>query len=140
VTKAATPVVKAARRLAPVGEGLTPSGGERKHLSKAITKTRAKVYKRTGTVMVVLGPEKGEAPHSHLVHDGTQPHEIVLRHPLQLGRVTLPAGFVIRHPGARSQPFLSDAVETNRNKSRSILKRSIASGIEKQTALLARRK
>lgn len=138
VTKASTPIVKAARRLAPKGTGLTPSGRDRPHLGKTITKTRAKLYHKTGTVMVVIGPEKGQAPHSHLVHDGTQPHAIVLTKPLSLGRVTLPAGFVIRHPGAKAQPFLADAVDATRAQSQAILRRSIVAGIEKQTALLAK--
>ena len=63
----------------------------------------------------------------------------MLTKPLSLGRVTLPPGFVIRHPGAKSQPFLADAVDATRSKSQAILRRSIAQGIEKQTALLARR-
>jgi HK97 gp10 family phage protein len=138
VTKAATPVVKAARKLAPKGSGLTADGSERPHLGKTITKTRAKVSPRTGNVVVVLGPEKNKAPHDHLVHDGTEPHSITLTRPLQLGRVTLPAGFVIRHPGAKSQPFLTEALDAARSKSQAILRRSIAQGIEKQTQLLAR--
>lgn len=136
ITKAATPIVKAARRLAPKGTGLTHSGRERRHLGKTITKTRAKLYRRTGTVMAIIGPAKGEAPHSHLVHDGTQPHAIVLTKPLQLGRVTLPAGFTIPHPGAKANPFLSRAVDATRAQSQAILQRAIAAGIEKQTALL----
>ena len=140
VTKASTPIVKKARRIAPVGDGTTPDGRDRKHLAKTITKTRAKLSRKTGSVMVVLGPAKGEAPHSHLVHDGTQPHDIVLTRPLSLGRVTLPAGFVIRHPGARAQPFLSDAVAATRTQSQRILKQSIAKGIDKQAALLGQRK
>lgn len=139
VTKAATPIVKAARKLAPKGTGLSADGSARPHLGKSITKTRAKVSPRTGNVLVVLGPEKNKAPHDHLVHEGTKPHSIALTKPLQLGRVILPAGFVIRHPGGKSQPFLTEAVDQTRNKSQAILRRSIAQGIEKQTALLARR-
>lgn len=139
VTKASTPIVKKARRLAPVGEGLTPDGRERPHLGETITKTRAKVSKKTGSVVVVVGPERNKAPHSHLVHDGTQPHTITLTKPLQLGRVTLPAGFVMNHPGSKAQPFLTDAVAATRSRSESILRQSIASGIEKQTKALAAR-
>jgi len=138
VTKAATPIVKAARRLAPKGTGQTPDGRDRPHLGKSITKTRAKLYRKTGTVLVVIGPEKNKAPHDRLVHDGTKPHSIVLTQPLQLGRVTLPAGFVIRHPGAKAQPFLEQAVDATQSQSQMILQRAIAQGIEKQTALLAK--
>lgn len=140
VTKASTPIVKKAKRLAPVGEGLTPDGRERPHLAKTITKTRAKLSKKTGSVVVVVGPEKNKAPHSHLVHDGTQPHDIVLTKPLQLGSVTLPAGFVIRHPGAKPNPFLHNAIEATRNQSSQILQSTIGKGIEKQAAILAKRK
>jgi HK97 gp10 family phage protein len=139
VTKAATPIVKAARKLAPQGTGLSASGEARPHLGRTITKTRAKLSPRTGNIVVVLGPEKDQAPHDHLVHEGTKPHSIALTKPLQLGRITLPAGFVIRHPGAKSQPFLTEALDATRSKSQAILRRSIAQGIEKQAALLARR-
>ena len=138
VTKASTPIVKTAKRLAPEGEGLTPDGRERPHLKKTITKTRAKLSRKTGTVVVVVGPEKNKAPHSHLVHDGTVPHTITLTKPLQLGRVTLPAGFVIHHPGSKANPFLSNAVEANRSKSQGILKREIRAGIEKQAKQLGK--
>jgi HK97 gp10 family phage protein len=139
VTKAATPVVKAARKRAPKGTGLTADGRERPHLGRSITKTRAKLSRKTGNVLVMIGPEKDKAPHDHLVHEGTEPHSIVLTKPLQLGRVTLPPGFVIRHPGARSQPFLSEALDATRTQSQSILRRSIAQWIEKQALLLTRR-
>lgn len=132
VSKAATPVVKKARKLAPLGAGLTPSGAERPHLRKTITKTRAKISKRTGSIVVVVGPEKNKAPHSHLVHDGTAHHDITLKKPLVLGRVTLPAGFVIRHPGARAQPFLTDAAAACRSQSLSIMRRELVAGMKKQ--------
>lgn len=137
VTKASTPVVKTAKRLAPVGAGLTPDGRERPNLKKTITKTRAKVAKKTGTVYVVVGPERNKAPHSHLVHDGTAPHDITLSKPLVLQNTVLPAGTVIHHPGAKAQPFLADAVEATRSQCQQILQRSIAAGIEKEAAKLA---
>ena len=140
VTKASTPIVKKARKLAPVGEGLRPGGQPRKHLAKTITKTRAKLSRRTGTVLVVIGPEKGQAPHSHLVHDGTAPHKIVLTKPLQLGRVVLPPGFTIQHPGAKANPFLANAAAATKSQSEAILRREIGRGIEKQARILAQKK
>lgn len=136
VTKATTPVVKKARKLAPVG---IEEPEERAHLAKTITKTRAKISKRTGSIVVVAGPEARKAPHSHLVHDGTAPHKITLTKPLVLGRVTLPAGFVINHPGTRPNPFLTDALDAVRSQSNGILKREIAAGIEKQAAILGKK-
>lgn len=69
-------VTKAARKLAPQGTGLSADGSARPHLGKSITKTRATVSPRTGSVLVVLGPEKNKAPHDHLVHEGTKPHSM----------------------------------------------------------------
>lgn len=140
LTKATTPVVKAARRLAPKGSGLTPSGHEREHLGKTITKTRPKWYSQSGTLVIVIGPEKGKSPHSHLVHDGTAPHPIVLGKAAQLGTVVLPAGFVIQHPGAKPNPFLSNAVDATQERSSTILRTEIAKGIDKQARLLAAKK
>lgn len=138
VTKAATPVVKGARRLAPVGAGLTPTGRERPHLAQTITKTRAKWYPKSGAVLVVIGPEKNKAPHSHLVHDGTPPHEIPITKSFQLGNTFIPAGFVIEHPGAKANPFLASAIDAARPQSEAILRREIGRGIEKQTQILAK--
>lgn len=137
VSKAATPTVKKARQLAPVGAGLNPDGTERPNLKKTITKTRAKLSKDGNAVYVVSGPERKKAPHAHLVHDGTKPHEIVLTKPLVLQNTVLPAGFVIQHPGAKPQPFLADAVEQTRSQAESILQKAIAAGIEKEAAKLA---
>ena len=63
VTKAATPVVKAAKKLVRLGTGLKPDGSQREHLRNTITKTRAKIYKN-GTVLVVAGPKAKAAPSS----------------------------------------------------------------------------
>lgn len=135
VTKAATPVVKAARRLAPTGTG----ADGRKPLKKAITKTRARLHKPSGTVYVVAGASR-EAPHAHLVHEGTAPHGIVLGAPLSLGTVVLPAGFVIHHPGAKPNRFLDAAVAATRAQSQAILRKEIGNGIEKQAAILGRQR
>lgn len=136
-TKAMTPTVKKARQLAPVGAGIDPDGQERPPLKKTITKTRAKLNKKTGTVYVVAGPEKDKAKHSHLVHDGTAPHEITIRAPLVLQGTLLREGTVIQHPGARPQPFLADAVEATRSKSEAILQKAIREGFEKEARKLA---
>lgn len=140
VTRAAQPVLKEARVLAPVGDGLTPDGRQRPHLAKTLRKTRAKVYRKTGTVLVVLGPEKNKAPHSHLVHDGTKSHTIVLGKAAVLKNVILPAGTKIEHPGAKENPFMDDAAAATKGQSKAILEDMIGKGIEKQAAKLARKK
>lgn len=140
IGKAGTVVAKAARQRTPTGSGLKPDGTPRKHLKKTITKTRVKMHKQSGTLYVVVGPEKNEGFHSHLVHDGTKAHDIVLSKPLVLGATVLPKGFVIHHPGSRANPFLADAVEATRGKVQNKLRTEIVKGIEKQTAKLRSKK
>jgi HK97 gp10 family phage protein len=139
ITKAAQPVLKKSKELAPVGDGLTPDGRTRPHLKRTLKKTRAKTNKRNGSIVVVIGPEKNKAPHSHLVHDGTQSHKIVLRKPARLGRVVLPVGTKIQHPGAKPQPFMDDAGIAMRSTAQSILMSEIPKGIEKEAARLAKK-
>ena len=61
------------------------------------------------------GYVKTKAPHAHLVHDGTEPHQILAR-----TKESARAGWMwyrgstlwpVRHPGAKAQPFLDDAAE-----------------------------
>src|SRR5690606_9552615 len=63
VRKAGTVVAKVARRLAPKGDGLKPTGQPRTPLRKTIKSTSVKWYRKTNTFAVVLGPEKNKAPH-----------------------------------------------------------------------------
>lgn len=137
VTKAASPVFRAAKDLAPVGDGRTPDGRKRPHMKRTIKKTRAKTYKRTGTVLIVLGPEKNKAPHTHLVSEGTQAHDIVLSKPAKLKNVILPKGTRIRHSGATPNPFMDNAGIAAGPQARAILEREIPVGIEKEAAKLA---
>lgn len=137
IRKASTPIVKAAKKLIPKGKGLNPDGTARKHLKQTVTKTPVKLHKQSGTLYIVIGPEKDTGFHAHLVHDGTQAHDIVLKKPLNLGGTILPKGFVIHHPGAKANPYLANAVEATRSKVLGILQREILAGIEKQTAKLA---
>jgi HK97 gp10 family phage protein len=140
VTKAATPVLRLAKQLTPVGEGMTPDGRKRPHLNKTLKKTRAKVYKKTGAVLVVLGPEKNKSPHSHLVHDGTKSHDIKINKTVFLRNgVIIPAGTVVKHPGAKAQPFMDEAGIGARSQSQQILMDEIPKGIEKQAAKLAKK-
>jgi len=133
VQKSGTIIKKAAKKLVPVGEGTTSDGRPREHLKNTIERTRAKWYPKTGTMLVVVGPEKNKGFHAHLVHDGTKPHQIVLTKPLVLNNVVLPPGFAINHPGAKAQPFVDRAVRATRGTVIKKLSDSIAKGIEKET-------
>lgn len=157
VTKAATPILKAAKRLAPKGAGLKPGGAKRDHLRKTLAKVGPKIYTATGTLVMVIGPKKKQAPHSHLVHDGTKPHKIPLgkllildlhskaqkkaakKQDKQLLAKVLMPGFVIEHPGAKANPFLANAVNATRKTSFSIMRRTIASGLLKEAKKLAKK-
>lgn len=136
INKAATPVVKAARKFAPSGTGVSSRSASRAPLKRTIVK-KTKTYKKSGTIVAIIGPKKYEAPHSHLVHDGTKAHEITLTKPLVLRGAVLPAGFVIQHPGAKAQPFMDMAVNASRNVSLVILTREIVKGIDKQVQRIA---
>ena len=131
VNKATTPVLQTARRLAPLGDGLRPDGSPRDHLRKTLAK-KLKTYTRTGAVVGIVGPKAKAAPHAKLVEGGTRPHDIVLSKPLTLGRVTLPAGFTIRHPGTKPVRFMERALETNKRKVQGILASELRSGIERE--------
>lgn len=135
VTKAATPVVKAAKKLVRLGTGLKPDGSQREHLRNTITKTRAKIYKG-GTVLVVAGPKAKAAPHAFLVDLGTKPHLIKLTKPWK----HLPAGFVIHHPGAKAQHFMDRASQAVGAQSQAAMEKGIAVGIEREAAKLASKK
>lgn len=133
--KAATPVVKAAKKLVRLGTGRNPDGSQREHLRKTISKTSPKIYKN-GTVMVVAGPKAKAAPHAFLVDLGTKPHLIVLGKPWR----KLPAGFVIHHPGAKAQHFMDRAIDAVGAQSQAAMEKGIATGIEREAAKLASKK
>lgn len=140
VSKASTPVVKAAKKLVPLGAGLKPDGSPREHLRKTITKTAAKVYKN-GSVVVTIGPRYRAAPHSHLVDLGTKPHDIrFTKHVFLNGRPVIFPGQVIQHPGAKAAHFMQGALDAVGDKSRAALEQGIAKGIEKEAAKLAGKK
>ena len=94
----------AARTLVPVRSG---------RLKKALTYN----VERGGLAGKVKAP-KAKAPHAHLVHDGTKPHEIYAKTAESAragwryyhGSTETP----VHHPGARAQPFLVEAGEQAR--------------------------
>lgn len=108
--KAVTNVVrKHARRLAPRGKGpaVNSKGNKRKRLAQSI---RTRILKKG-----MDGAVYATAPHAHLVHGGTKPHNMAAKG----ARVFKIGGHIIRtkslhHPGAKAQPFLTDAAEQSR--------------------------
>lgn len=103
-TAGGTVIAKAARKEAPVKSG---------RLKKSIVR----LVRRGGRV-VAIGPEYREAPHDHLVHDGTQPHS--------LGKIYRTVGKIngkrariaqrkgIQHPGSRPNPYMVRAMDKSR--------------------------
>lgn len=100
-----------ARVIALEARRLAPDSG-RKHKNK-LNKTIGYRARRNGLEMAVVVT----APHSHLVHDGTRAHTVT---PTSLEAARRGWRFYhgsmspIAHPGARSQPFLTDAGENKR--------------------------
>ncbi len=92
------------------------------------------VPKRTGKLAgslygkVERGGEQGvvgaKAPHGHLVHEGTKAHSL---HPRRREVMRIPSGGQAlfrksaQHPGAKGQPFLTDALEQSRGEIERIL-------------------
>ena len=110
VLRAATKIVaKRARATAPRGHGpaVGKNGQARKRLYQTI---RASVTQKGKRAAVAT-----KAPHGWIVHHGTQPHIIGPKK----GHALVIAGHIIgrkvRHPGAKGQPYLSDAAEQSRS-------------------------
>jgi len=66
----------------------------------------------------VEGKVSTKSPHSWLVHDGTAAHNIPAPKDIEKRRRAFPlyaGGHAVHHPGARKQPFLTDAGEQSRD-------------------------
>ena len=102
---ATTPLVKEAKKLAPVGKGLKPGGASRVHLRDAITK-KIILYKRSGIAVAIIGVDAKKAPHQNLVIGGVRPHRIP-------GAILIVGGQVVAvgvdHPGHQPSDFLERA-------------------------------
>lgn len=114
-------VAKEARKRAPVGRDRKPA---KDRLRRQI---RYSVRKRG-----LEGSVRAKARHAHLVHDGTKPHWIRSRE----GRVMVfrAAGRTViaravRHPGAKAQPFLDEALERSTSEIGRILAAAAREGI-----------
>jgi len=115
VGKAAQFGLKIARQKTPWGRGVGKEGRPRKHLRDTLAK-KVKQYKKSA--VGIIGPKYREAPHSHLVHDGTRPHTIRLPEgkAFRLNGGPLMVGFMaFRNPGAKPQPFIKEAWEQSKS-------------------------
>ena len=114
-------VARIAREKAPDSGNAHEGGklGKKGKLKRSITYAVRKQGKQ--------GIIRAKAPHAHLVHDGTRPHVIRAKSRATAGRaaglftrrkaIAIPIGGrlvfrkEVRHPGARAQPFLTEAAE-----------------------------
>lgn len=123
MVEAAKIVQKKAKALAPRGGGSTRRPGKKSR--KRLRNTINRYVSRDGRTVAVYA----RAPHAHLVHEGTKPHVIRFAHTTHLrigGRViTMKAGAVIRHPGARKNPFLVNAAEQSRGEVEAAIKGAV---------------
>lgn len=118
-SKAATPVARAARKLA---KPTSPT------IAKAIG-TKVRLYPKTGRLFVAVGPKRdtpksptGHNPSktAHLVDRGTKPHALRV-----YGRVR------IVHPGARPRPFLEPAEKQSEAEVKRIFIKELHDGVER---------
>lgn len=115
VGKASQFVLKVARQKAPWGRGVAPGGRPRQHLRDTLGK-KVKQYKKAA--VGVVGPFYRKAPHAHLVHDGTRPHEITLPAGKSFridGGALMRGPRVFKNPGAKANPFLMEAWQQSRS-------------------------
>jgi HK97 gp10 family phage protein len=130
IIKAATPIVKGARRNAPEGAGKNPDGTERKHLNKNIGK-KVRTYKGSNTIVAVMGAMGRETPHANIVEGGT-----VQRHRSRLGgflagkATTHWAGSLSTGRQAGSH-FLAHALSQNKSQAAGVLAAEVKKGLEK---------
>lgn len=135
--KAATPVVKTARRLTPLGPGVDTKGQPRPHLRSDIVK-KVFTMTRVGGAGVVIGWKHPQQPHAHLLTQGTQPHEIQIPagSVVRLANRTLHGPFTINHPGAQPNPVLKTALRAQQNNVERILAAEFAKDTKKEAAKL----
>lgn len=129
-----TPVVKMAKRIAPIGRGLRPNGSQREHMKDTIDK-KVRGYKASGKAVAIIGHRSRSTPHAHLVHEGTKPHTITVgvrtdprgKKTPSIGKSGYPPrslsngrrffGKSVRHPGATAFPYLTKALDRSRGES-----------------------
>ena len=124
--------LKVAKDTAPVGErklksirtdlfGKSPRV-MRKHLKDSLwLKTWPQPRDKTSKPSTaIIGPKSWLAPHAWLVHNGTDPHNIRSRNSVTKMWITRKGkediyAFGVRHPGARAQPWLANALRSTQS-------------------------
>lgn len=129
VQAAGTVMAKAARQTAPIGTAPAiwrngkNKGQVRKRLRKTIA-TRMKTY-GNGAIVCVVGSRSREAPHGHLVEDGTKPH--VIPGPIKLGGRMY---HNIQHPGTSPRRWLRRAMQSSTSNQQAAFKSKLAEKVE----------
>ena len=110
ITKATKPVVKMARSLVPVDEGL---------LKKAIG-VQVTTYKRTGAVIARIGARSG---FGEIDEDGKKRDPTKYEHLVEMGTIFAPP-----------QPHLRPAMDSNRGTIKQIINKEVGQRIKKELA------
>lgn len=108
INAAANPVLKAARANAPVDEGV---------LKTSLAK-KVKTYTKSQSIVAIIGPRSKEAPHAHLVEEGTG-ERVQKTTGRRTGRVT-------------ATHFLQRALEENKASSAQTMKTKLGKGVERE--------
>lgn len=95
---------------------------------------------RTVSFFKILNNPKAKiqkpAKYSHLVHDGTRPHQIITRFGSRVfgraGNVVRRNYMIINHPGARSNPFITKGYRSSENRAVAVWSVTTANGIERE--------
>lgn len=124
-----TQIVKAARKIVPIGTGRrVDADGNIVEYTQLKDTLAQKVTGRSskGTAVSIQGSRSGQAPQAHLVHEGTRPHIIragVRTSPRGQTRPTGKRalsnrrrffGSAVNHPGAKPFPYLEKALQRSR--------------------------
>lgn len=74
--------------------------------------------------------------YSHLVHDGTRPHQIITRFGSRVfgrrGNVRRRNYIIVEHPGARANPFISRGYRSSESQALSVWSITTANGIQRE--------
>ena len=105
-------------------------------LKKAIRAAKGKKYKTFMQAFTFTFQK--DAPHAHMVHDGTKPHWIRGKKFLRiagrafawLSRVGDQVRTKVFHPGSRPNPFLADAVKAKRRSIKKLLETRVKAAFD----------
>ena len=105
-------------------------------LKKAIRAAKGKKYKTFMQAFTFTFQK--DAPHAHMVHDGTKPHWIRGKKFLRiagrafawLSRVGDQVRTKVFHPGSRPNPFLADAVKAKRRSIKKLLEARVKAAFD----------